>query len=120
MKKWLMPVIFATMLGLAACGGRANDVNNDTAGTDNKAADNNNAEETAGRGDGEEVYKENCASCHGDDLSVNVGPALDNVGSDHSVDDIKKVIEDGQGSIPAAIVSGDDEDAVAEWLAEHD
>jgi len=120
MKKWLMAVIFATMLVLAACGGGANDGNNDNGAADNNAADNNNSEETADSGDGEEVYKENCASCHGDDLSGNVGPALDNVGSDHSVDDIKQVIEDGQGSMPAGIVSGDDEDAVAEWLAEHD
>src|SRR5699024_8421612 len=115
-----MAVIFATMLVLAACVCGSSDFYNDNGAAEHNAADNNNAEETADSVDGEEVYKENCASCHGDDLSGNVGPALDNVGSDHSVDDIKKVIEDGQGSMPAGIVSGDDEDAVAEWLAEHD
>lgn len=112
-----MAVLFGTMLVLAACGGGDNN-GNDAA--DNNAADNNNTEETADGGDGEAVYKDNCASCHGDDLSGDVGPALDEIGADLSVDEIKEVIEDGKGSMPPGIVDGDDEDAVAEWLAEHD
>ena len=121
MKKWLMAVLFGTMLVLGACGG-----GNDNGASEDNGASNNNGEATennAGDADldnGEEVYKQNCASCHGDDLSGEVGPALDKVGADHSVDDIKNIIENGQGSMPAGIVSGDDENDVANWLATHD
>lgn len=113
MKKWLVAVLFGTLLVLGACGG----------GSDDNASDDGAATEDDGgsvdSAKGEEVYQKSCASCHGDDLSGNVGPSLETVGADHSVDDIKDIIENGQGSMPAGLVSGDDEDAVAEWLATH-
>lgn len=115
MKKWLMAILFSTLLVLGACGGGGNE---DNAGEPDDGA----TEEDGGAVDsaaGEEVYQESCASCHGDDLEGSVGPALDTVGADHSVDDIKDIIENGQGSMPAGLVSGEDEDAVAEWLATH-
>jgi cytochrome c551 len=114
MKKWFMAVLFGTLLVLGACGG--SDDNNDN------NADNGATEDDGGTVDmaaGEDVYKKSCASCHGDDLSGAVGPSLEKVGADHSVDDIKNIIENGQGSMPAGLVSGDDEQAVAEWLATH-
>lgn len=108
MKKWLMAFAFGTLLVLGACGGGGSD-----------DAGNGDDNEGATADAGEEVYQQNCASCHGDDLSGGAGPDISAVGADHSVDDIKDVIENGQGSMPAGIVSGDDEDAVAEWLATH-
>lgn len=107
MKKWLTAILFGTLLVLGACGG----------GNDDNASNNNNSGDSAA---GEEVYQQNCASCHGDDLSGEAGPSLETIGADLDVDDIKDVIENGQGSMPAGIVEGDEEDDVAEWLAEHD
>jgi|SRR5699024_1916351 len=108
MKKWLTAVLFGTLLVLGACGGGGSDDNGseDTGSTDSAA--------------GEEVYQQNCASCHGDDLSGQAGPSLETVGADHSADDIKDIIDEGPGNMPAGLVSGDDADAVAEWLASHD
>lgn len=108
MKKWLTAVLFGTLLVLGACGGGGSD---DAGNGDDSGGESADA--------GEEVYQKNCASCHGDDLSGGAGPSLETVGADHSVDDIKDIVENGKGSMPAGIVSGDDEDAVAEWLATH-
>lgn len=99
--------MFGTLLVLGACGG---------GGSDDNAGDDSGSTDSAA---GEEVFKQNCASCHGEDLSGGAGPSLETVGADHSVDDIKDIIENGQGSMPAGLVSGEEEDAVAEWLATH-
>lgn len=108
MKKWLTAVVFGTLLVLGACGGGSDD---------NGSSDDGASVDSAA---GEEVFANSCASCHGDDLSGGAGPSLETVGADHSVDDIKDIIENGQGSgMPAGLVSGEEEDAVAEWLATH-
>lgn len=44
----------------------------------------------------EEIFANNCATCHGDDLTGESGPDLTSVGSDHSEEDIHTVIEEGQ------------------------
>ncbi|HLR61143.1 MAG TPA: cytochrome c [Lentibacillus sp.] len=68
---------------------------------------------------GEEVFQNNCASCHGQDLSGGAGPALDTVGSKYSKDEIKQIIKDGfPPKMPAGLVQGKDADAVAQWLSE--
>lgn len=117
MKKWLFTILFGTTLVLGACGGDdgANEsTDNGDAGTD--------TEEDGGTVDtaaGEEVFKANCTSCHGGDLKGGVGPDLTKVGADHSADDIKDIVQNGQGQMPAQKqVTGDDLDAVANWLAE--
>ncbi|HIV73732.1 MAG TPA: c-type cytochrome [Candidatus Pseudogracilibacillus intestinigallinarum] len=130
MKKSLMAVLFALMLVLAACGGGNNDATNNDAGNTN--SNTNNTEENAGNNEGndnagdsvdsaaaEDVYKSSCASCHGQDLSGGAGPDLTSVGSELSADDILSVIENGQGSMPGGLISGDDAQAVADWLASH-
>ncbi len=110
MKKWLMTVLFGTTLVLGACGGGGDD-------TSEPADDNDGG--TVENAAAEELYEQSCASCHGDDLSGEVGPDLTAVGSDHSADDILTIIEDGQGSMPGGLLSGDDAQEVADWLAEH-
>src|SRR5690625_1687252 len=106
MKKLLMALALGSVLALGACGGGG-------------SSDNGGSNDGGTTADGEAIYKDSCASCHGADLSGGAGPELDTVGSDHSVDDILDVIENGQGSMPPGLVSGDDAQAVAEWLAEH-
>lgn len=68
--------------------------------------------------DPEEIFESNCASCHGDDLSGDVGPDLTNVGSDHSEDEIEDIIINGQGEMPAGMATEDEAEVLAGWLAE--
>jgi len=75
-------------------------------------------EEVAEVAEPEEVFQNNCASCHGDDLSGGAGPDLTSVGSDHSEEDILTVIQEGQGSMPPGLIEGEEADEVAAWLAE--
>jgi len=121
MKKWLMAVLFGTMLVLGACGGANEDTqepaDTNDEGTEESADDGAEEGGTVDTAAAEDLYQTSCASCHGQDLSGGAGPALDNAGSDFSADEIKDIIENGQGSMPAGLLSGDDADAVAEWLA---
>ncbi|BDG37502.1 cytochrome c [Parageobacillus sp. VR-IP] len=106
--KWKLATVFlGASLALAACGGN------------NNATDNNNGNN--GGGDtaaaAEQIFQQNCSSCHGKDLSGGVGPNLQKVGSKYSKDEIKKIIENGRGGMPAGVIKGEDADKVAEWLA---
>ena len=92
---------------------------------DIQKADENNGEATEenedngdASGDPEEIFSSNCASCHGDDLSGDVGPDLTSVGGELSEDEIHDVIMNGKGAMPAGLVGGEEADALAEWLAE--
>lgn len=108
-KKSLMALLIGSSMALAACGG----------GDDNADQGNNNeggGKETA-NAQGEQVYKQNCLSCHGENLEGQVGPALDKIGSKHSKDEILDIVKNGQGQMPPNIVEGADAEAVAEWLA---
>ncbi|KYD23482.1 MULTISPECIES: cytochrome c551 [Anoxybacillaceae] len=106
--KWKLAAVFlGASLALAACGGG------------NNATDNNNGNN--GGGDtaaaAEQIFQQNCASCHGKDLSGGAGPNLQKVGSKYSKDEIKNIIEKGRGGMPAGLIKGEDADKVAEWLA---
>jgi len=110
MKKWLMAVLFGSVLVLGACGGGddgATDEGGDDAGGDTASA-------------AEEIYENNCASCHGADLSGNSGPDLTDVGANYSADEIAEIIQEGtDGGMPAQTqVSDEDTDTLSEWLAE--
>lgn len=113
MKKWLMAVLFGTALVLGACGGG-----------DDEAGDDNATEEDGGGDDqaAEDIFEENCASCHGEDLSGQSGPNLQEVGAEYDEDEIADIIEEGkegdEGQMPGGLISGDDLDTVASWLAD--
>ena len=95
-------------LGLAACGG----------GGDNNAGNGNEGGGETAANDAEQIFQQNCSSCHGENLEGRNGPALDKIGSQLSQDEIHDVIENGRGGMPAGIIKGDDADKVAAWLAE--
>jgi mono/diheme cytochrome c family protein len=64
---------------------------------------------------GEEVFAENCAGCHGEGGSGGgIGPTL--AGSGTSVDAARTVIENGSGAMPAGLVEGEDLEAVLAYL----
>src|SRR5699024_203400 len=86
---------------------------------DIQQAEENGGENSESMDEGEEVFQQNCATCHGDDLSGGNGPDLTKVGSEMSKDDIHDIIEKGKGDMPPGIVAGEDADIVAEWLSEY-
>jgi mono/diheme cytochrome c family protein len=65
--------------------------------------------------DGEELFAENCASCHGEGgTGGGVGPAL--AGSPISLDDARATIENGSGVMPADLVEGQELEDVLAYL----
>ncbi|WP_373893373.1 cytochrome c551 [Virgibacillus natechei] len=119
MKKWLLTLLFSTVLVLTACGGGGDD-----GGTDDGGDTGDNGTEESSEGGSvdtaaaEEIFENNCAACHGADLSGGQGPDLTSVGSDHSADDIADIIDNGQGGMPPQDVSEEDRDTLSSWLAE--
>ncbi|HLQ72710.1 MAG TPA: cytochrome c [Bacillota bacterium] len=108
MKKWLVATLLGSALVLGACGG-----SDDDAGDSGDSGEDATTETAAA----EEIYKKSCASCHGSDLEGGAGPGLENVGSDHSADEIADIIDNGTGSMPAQNLSEEDRDELADWLA---
>src|SRR5690625_4501536 len=69
--------------------------------------------------DPEEIYKNMCASCHGDDLSGDSAPELQQVGNRLSEDEIETIINEGtDGGMPGGLVDAEEAQQLAEWLSE--
>lgn len=89
---------------------------------DIQLAEENGGEEVAEEGevatDPEGIFKNSCASCHGDDLSGVSGPDLTKVGSELSADEIQTIIMEGQGNMPGGLVNAEEADLLSEWLSE--
>lgn len=111
MKKQLMILLFGTSLVLGACGGGGEET----------------AEPPADGGDGgsessvdaEAIVQQNCISCHGENLEgAGNFPPLNDVGARLSEEEIRGVIDNGKGAMPAGIIEGEEADAVAKWLSE--
>lgn len=64
------------------------------------------------------LFKNNCSSCHGQNLEGVVGPNLTKVGSKYSKDQILEILQKGKGQMPAGLVKGGDADTLASWLAD--
>ncbi|EJQ98414.1 MULTISPECIES: cytochrome c550 [Bacillus] len=65
----------------------------------------------------EDIVKQSCTSCHGDQLQGAVGPNLQKIGGKLSKDEIKEVISKGKGNMPPNIVPADQAAKVADWLS---
>lgn len=67
----------------------------------------------------EELYQQNsCIGCHGGNLEgAGAAPALTDVGERLSQEEIKDVIVNGQGSMPANLATPQEAEVLAEWLA---
>lgn len=100
---------------LGACGAEdteeppADEGDIDTEETDEAAGD-----ATYDAANGEAVYQNQCLACHGGDLEGASGPGLQG----YDVDTILAAIEEGPGTMPADLVSGDDAQDVAAWIAD--
>ncbi|MFC9776334.1 c-type cytochrome [Paenibacillus chitinolyticus] len=87
------------------------------------AAAGGNAPEGAGSGSqtaqAESLFKAQCIACHGADLGGGVGPNLQKAGSRLSEADVKNILLNGRGGMPAfkGNLSDTDIQALAAWLA---
>jgi mono/diheme cytochrome c family protein len=116
MQKLLYGLVCIAFLGfLTACGGGDDETEQDTTTTEEQAGD---EQQTADAGDGDALFQQSCSSCHGGDLKSGGAPDLDKIGSKYSKDEIEEIIVNGKGGMPGGILSGEDADAVASWLAE--
>ena len=114
MNKKLLAVIFGAGLMLAACGG-GDDEAKDTSTTDDGST---GSSETASV-DAEKIVNSKCITCHGGNLEGQGSfPAIADVGSRLSEDEILNVILNGQNAMPPKIIQGEEAEAVAAWLAE--
>ncbi|MFD1850255.1 cytochrome c550 [Oceanobacillus bengalensis] len=68
--------------------------------------------------DPEAVFSNNCAACHGADLSGGMGPDLTTIGSKYSSDEIVSIIQNGQGGMPAVQMPAEEASLLADWLSE--
>jgi mono/diheme cytochrome c family protein len=65
------------------------------------------------------LFKQNCASCHGQNLEGMVGPNLTKVGSKYDEKQIAEIIKNGKGGMPPGMLKKQPEiQAVAKWLSE--
>jgi mono/diheme cytochrome c family protein len=73
--------------------------------------------ESADSADGEEIYQERCASCHGGDGSGASGPSLEGVAERLSLDEHREIVERGKGSMPSwdDTLSPEEIDAVVDY-----
>ena len=111
-KKWLATFMLGSALTLGACGG-------DDSGTEDKDTGSETTENGTTSDASEQVAQQRCATCHGGNLQgMGNTPALNDIGSRLSEEEILNVIENGQGGMPGGLVKGEEAEALAAWLAE--
>lgn len=122
MRKQLTALFFGSALILGACGGGET-----TEPAEETPVENPGGGDSGGTGgdaggltvDAEQVVNQNCTSCHGENLEgAGNFPALNDVGSRLSEEEIRQIIDEGEGAMPADIIEGEEADAVAQWLSE--
>jgi mono/diheme cytochrome c family protein len=69
--------------------------------------------------DGAAIYQQNCALCHGTDGTGGSGPSLVGVGDHHTVDDLREIVQNGRGTMPAweGELSPEEIDAVVAYIS---
>ncbi|MFI8716115.1 cytochrome c [Brevibacillus brevis] len=67
-----------------------------------------------------QLYKNNCMSCHGNDLSGRVGPGLQQVGSKMTEEKLVEIITVGANGMPGyeKVLSTEEIGQLAKWLSE--
>ncbi|MBK3493311.1 cytochrome c [Viridibacillus sp. YIM B01967] len=92
-------------------------------GPDKKAeiakGDEGKTEESAGAFDPEAAVAKSCVACHGENLEGGGGPNLHGTGL--SADEVKEILHNGKGGMPAGILKAESEaniEAVAKYIAD--
>ena len=103
MKKAMLTLVFGSAIFLAACGG----------------GDEKDSVDQATAPDGEAIAMKSCVTCHGGELQgMGKIPALNNVGSRLSEEEILDIINNGNGNgMQGGLIKGAEAEAVAAWLA---
>jgi len=65
----------------------------------------------------EDIYKQTCIGCHGDQYQGVVGPTLKGVGNKYSKDQIVNIITKGKGNMPPGLVPQEQAAAMADWVS---
>lgn len=66
---------------------------------------------------GARIYKQSCASCHGQYLEGAAGPSLINIDQKYTDNELSKIIEEGiEPGMPANVVQASEKDILVEWL----
>lgn len=103
------PLFVVLTLGLVACGG----------GPAKQQAENPPRSISFTDADVEALYKNNCLSCHGEELRGRMGPNLQQVGAKLSLDEIRDIIREGKRGMPPFQKKLDEQqiESLAKWLA---
>jgi cytochrome c550 len=65
----------------------------------------------------EDIYKQSCVSCHGDQYQGGAGPALKGVGERLSEAEVKETIKNGKPpAMPGGLVPDENLDAMAKFI----
>jgi cytochrome c551 len=117
MKKLLFLFVSATFI-FSGCGGADEPLDDENV---NETGDQGQAAEDGGTVDvaaAKEIYvNSSCIACHGENLQGVSGPAIHDVGSRRSKEEILNIIHNGQGQMPGGMLQGQDAEIVAAWLA---
>ncbi|MCD8511378.1 MAG: cytochrome c [Bacillus sp. (in: Bacteria)] len=105
-KLMLFVAVLVTMLLLAACGGGDDSASNGESGSSNGG-------DVTASSEGEEVYMQSCAACHGQNLEGANAVAL--TGLTLSKEEIVEITLNGQGAMPGGLADGKEEE-VAEYI----
>lgn len=123
LKRGLFASFLVLSLGLVGCNG--DETNKESEETvenveGETASSATQTETTTAVDKGEELYKQKCANCHGQNLEGAVGPALTTTGSKYSEEQLLDIIENGieKTTMPGGIIKGEEAEAVAKWLAQ--
>lgn len=103
-----IPLFIALAVGLSACGGGSG-----------KQAESSPRSISFTNADVEALYKNNCLSCHGEELRGRMGPNLQQVGAKLAEDEIHDIIRDGKRGMPRFGKKLDEQqiESLAKWLA---
>ncbi|MRH43098.1 cytochrome c [Aquibacillus halophilus] len=85
-----------------------------------QAAENGGEQTEEGQVMEPEEIAQSCIGCHGGDLAGGSAPGLQNVGSKYTQEEIHDIIINGiEGTaMPGGLVTGEEAEALAAWLAE--
>ncbi|CAG7607088.1 Cytochrome c-551 [Paenibacillus solanacearum] len=108
-------LLFALSLSVSACG----KTNTAPPANQGGAATGGGTAGGAATADAQAIYKQNCISCHGNNLEGGVGPNLQKAGSKYSKEQIATLLSNGKGAMPSfkGRLSDTELGAVADWLA---
>lgn len=121
MKRTVLIAAFVLMIGwLSACGG-GNQTGTPAPGGTTDGGTTPPAGDAAQTADAQAIFKQNCTSCHGDNLEGRMGgnTNLQQVGGRKSKEDIASRIANGGNGMPPFKdkLTESEVDALADWLA---